>query len=169
MDISFNKTNGVAAVYFIKKFMTKFPELKYLVLVIKAFLKTRGLNETFHGGLSSYLVTILVISYLLEIKKFETDKQLLLSEHLLNFFELYGTKFNYRDLGLSIRKGGFYFKRSDRDWENFQKPISLCVENPQDPTIDIGRASHRFTDVHSAFQHAYDTLKFNSSQHKSIL
>lgn len=119
MDISFNKTNGVAAVYFIKKFMTKFPELKYLVLVIKAFLKTRGLNETFHGGLSSYLVTILVISYLLEIKKFETDKQLLLSEHLLNFFELYGTKFNYRDLGLSIRKGGFYFKRSDRDWENF--------------------------------------------------
>lgn len=119
MDISFNKTNGVAAVSFIRKFMAKYPEMKYLILVIKAFLKTRGLNETFHGGLSSYLTTILVISYLLEINKYEHKKKLLLSEHLMNFFELYGCKFNYRDLGISIRKGGFYFKRSDRDWENF--------------------------------------------------
>ncbi len=63
MDISFNKSNGVAAVNFIKKFMVIYPEMKFLLLVLKAFLKSRGLNETFHGGLSSYLLTVLVISY----------------------------------------------------------------------------------------------------------
>ena len=119
MDISFNKSNGVAAVSFIKKYMTIYPEMHFLILVLKAFLKTRGLNETYHGGLSSYLITLLVISYLQEISKYEMKRKLLLSEHLMNFFDLYGTKFNYRELGLSIRKGGFYFKRSDRDWENF--------------------------------------------------
>ena len=119
MDISFNKCNGVAAVSFVQKYLLIYPEMKFLILLIKAFLKSRGLNETYHGGLSSYLVTILVISYLQEIYKYNLERPLLLSEHLMNFFELYGGKFNYRDLGISIRKGGFYFKRSDRDWENF--------------------------------------------------
>ena len=125
--------------------------MRYMILVLKAFLKSRGLNETYHGGLSSYLLTLLVISYLQETSKYDHKRPLLLSEHLINFFELYGCKFNYRDLGLSIRNGGFYFKRSDRDWENFQRPISLCVENPQDPSIDIGKAAHHFTNVQQAF------------------
>lgn len=53
-DISFSKVNGVAALSFIKKFLILYPEIKYLLVIIKAFLKTRDLNETFHGGMSSF-------------------------------------------------------------------------------------------------------------------
>ena len=42
----------------------KFPELRPLILVLKAFLKSRQLNETFTGGVGSFLLTILVTSYL---------------------------------------------------------------------------------------------------------
>ena len=85
------------------------PELKYLVLVVKAFLKSRDLNDPYHGGVSSFTITLLVISYLQMINKhLEAEalkkskkhgqtgpKKLLLSEHLINFMELYGFKFNY--------------------------------------------------------------------------
>jgi non-canonical poly(A) RNA polymerase PAPD5/7 len=115
----------VSALRFIKKFMILYPELKYLLIVLKAFLKIRGLNETYQGGLSSYLLTTMLISYLQEIKKIEANNNLLLSEHLFNFFHMFGIRFNYKELGISIRNGGFFFLRMDKNWDNPSRPISL--------------------------------------------
>ena len=39
-----------------------------------------------------------------------------LGKHLIDFLELYGTQFNYDDVGLSIREGGFYFLKDSRGW-----------------------------------------------------
>jgi non-canonical poly(A) RNA polymerase PAPD5/7 len=44
--------------------MKKYPELRPLMLVLKAFLKARQLNEAYHGGISSFLLTMLVTSHL---------------------------------------------------------------------------------------------------------
>lgn len=44
--------------------MEKYDCLKYLVLVLKQFLLERDLNEVFTGGISSYSLTLLVISFL---------------------------------------------------------------------------------------------------------
>jgi non-canonical poly(A) RNA polymerase PAPD5/7 len=115
MDISFNAVEGLHTIKLIQKFQIEFPELKFLVLVLKAFLKSRGLNQTHTGGISSYLLTILTISYLQQYFQ-NKGQRTLLSEHLLNFFELYGLKMNYKDVGISIRKGGSYFKRKERGW-----------------------------------------------------
>lgn len=171
MDISFSRANGVAALSFIKKYLILYPELKYLLVIIKAFLKTRDLNETFHGGMSSFVLTLLIISYLQESRKDPKNEASLLSEHLINFFHLYGVRFNYNELGISIRNGGTYFLREGRDWlaMNRNKSVTLCVENPQDPTIDLGKAVFNMPQIHTAFQHAYDTLRFNSSKSESLL
>ena len=64
IDISFNRTNGIYCVKLVKTLLRKYPELKPLLLVIKAFLKCRELNETYTGGVSSFLLTMLVTSYL---------------------------------------------------------------------------------------------------------
>ena len=94
-----------------------------------------------------------------------------LGKHLIDFFELYGTQFNYEDIGLSIRKGGKYFQKSTRGWEGWDEPsrFRLCVENPQDPEVDIGRSAYNIKKVQRAFQHAYDTLIFNNSSSASLL
>ncbi|CAI2371144.1 unnamed protein product [Moneuplotes crassus] len=171
VDISFSRGNGVAALSFIKKYQLIYPELKYLLLIIKAFLKTRDLNETFHGGMSSFVCTLLIISYLQEIKKEKQNHSLLLSEHLLNFFHLYGVRFNYNELGISIRNGGSYFLRQSRGWlaTNRSKAVTLCVENPQDTTVDLGKGVYNMTQVHAALQHAFDVLRFNTSNSESLL
>ena len=64
VDISFNRTNGIYCVKLVKFLQKKYPELRPLILILKSFLKSRQLNETYHGGVGSFLLTMLVTSYL---------------------------------------------------------------------------------------------------------
>ena len=132
VDISFNRENGIYCVKLVKQLLKKYPELRPMLLVLKCFLKSRQLNETYHGGVSSFLLTMMVVSYLQrQYKKGGTDN-IDLGKHLIDFLELYGTQFNYEDIGLSIRKGGMYFQKSSRGWEGQDERSRhrLCVENP---------------------------------------
>ena len=90
VDISFNRTNGVYCVKLVKFLQKKYPELRPMILVLKAFLKSRELNETYSGGVGSFLLTMLVTSYLQrKYKEGGTDK-MDLGRHLISFLELYG-------------------------------------------------------------------------------
>jgi non-canonical poly(A) RNA polymerase PAPD5/7 len=103
VDISFNRTNGIYCVKLVKHLLKKYPELKPLLLVLKCFLKSRQLNEPYHGGVGSYLLTMLTSSYLQRKYKDGGTEGMDLGKHLIDFFELYGTLFNYEDVGISIR------------------------------------------------------------------
>jgi non-canonical poly(A) RNA polymerase PAPD5/7 len=106
------------------------------------------LNETYHGGVSSFLLTMLVVSHLQrQYKRFGKHTDVDLGKHLIDFFELYGTLFNYEDVGISIRNG--YFTKESRGWEGWDERsrFRLCVENPQDQEVDIGKASYNIKRV----------------------
>lgn len=64
VDISFNMSNGVKSAELIKDFKQRFPVLSKLVLVLKQFLLQRDLNEVFTGGISSYSLILMTISFL---------------------------------------------------------------------------------------------------------
>ena len=143
-----------------------------MIMVLKAFLKSRQLNETYHGGVGSFLLTMLVTSYLQrQYKKGGTGK-MDLGTHLIQFFNLYGMMFNYERVGISIRKEGSYFCKQKRGWANLQDEktrFRLSVENPQEPEVDIGRPAFAIKKVQRAFQHAYDTLVYNQMGSVSFL
>jgi hypothetical protein len=63
-DISVGMEGGLRACTAVKEKMQSIPELRPLVLVLKLVLKERGLNEVFTGGLSSYAIFHLVLSFL---------------------------------------------------------------------------------------------------------
>ena len=85
--------------------MLERPNLRPLILVLKAFLWSWKLNDTASGGIGSYLLAILVICYLQNHKDEEND----LGQHLVNFFDFYGNKFDYENMGISILKNGDIF------------------------------------------------------------
>lgn len=64
VDISFNVNNGVRTVELIKHYSNVFPMLPKLVLVLKQFLAQRDMNEVYRGGLSSYSLILMVVSFL---------------------------------------------------------------------------------------------------------
>ena len=72
-----NQSNGVATCKMINEYLKKFPALRAIVLIIKAFLNQRSMNEVYSGGLGSYSIVCLAVNFL------QVSRRHLLSHHLL--------------------------------------------------------------------------------------
>jgi hypothetical protein len=79
-----------------------------------------------------------------------------LASGLLDFFELYGVKLNYRQTGLSLRHGGAFFEKRGRPgWLSAERPHLLSIENPLDPSADTARAAFNIGAARRAFGQSY--------------
>jgi DNA polymerase sigma len=73
-----------------------------------------------------------------KLRRNEIDPEQNMGTLLMEFFELYGKHFNYDEVGISIRKGGFYYSKRSRGWYRGGQAYLLSVEDPQDPgTSDL--------------------------------
>lgn len=176
MDISFNQKNGVKSAKLIKDFCKTFPSLPKLVFVLKQYLLQRDLNEVFTGGISSYSLILLVVSFLQlhpRIKELQSPlSNVNLGVLLIEFFELYGVYFNYAEAGIRIKDGGSIVPKETLQREmasaQGQTPGAgvihdtssiLCIEDPLTPGNDIGRSSYGALNVQKAFDAAYGKLE----------
>lgn len=144
VDISFNMSNGVKSAELIKNFVSQFPVLPKLVYVLKQFLLERDLNEVFTGGISSYSLILMCISFLQLHPRPDAVVDGNLGVFLIEFFELYGRKFNYMHTGIRIRDGGRYISKEEmqKDMIDGHRPSLLCIEDPLLHSNDIGRSSY---------------------------
>ena len=161
-DLSFNCLSGPKAVQVIKMFKQQFPILPQLVSIVKQFLLERDLAQVFTGGLSSYAVTILVISFLqLHPRKDPCSDNL--GVLLIEFLHLYGHDFNYSCLAVSIRDGGQLLQKTDllpdtninQRWSDVQ---GFAIEDPLQPLKDIARGTFNGEIIKKAFALAYRRL-----------
>ncbi|KAJ6650119.1 Non-canonical poly(A) RNA polymerase protein Trf4-1 [Pseudolycoriella hygida] len=159
VDISFNMQSGVQSAELIKDYKRKYPVLSKLVLVLKQFLLQRDLNEVFTGGISSYSLILMCISFL-QLHQRQNFDNANLGVLLLEFVELYGKKFNYMKTGISIKMGGRYIPKEElqRDMVDGHRPSLLCIEDPLTPGNDIGRSSYGALQVKQAFEYAFIVL-----------
>ncbi|KAJ1519609.1 hypothetical protein ONE63_004883 [Megalurothrips usitatus] len=161
VDVSFNMSNGVKSAELIKKFKLRYPVLYSLVLVLKQFLLQRDLNEVFTGGISSYSLILMTISFLqLHPRQSALTPGANLGILLIEFLELYGKKFNYMKTAIRVSEGGSYISKEEvqKNMKDGYRPSLLCIEDPLNITNDIGRSSHGALYVKQAFEYAYIVL-----------
>ncbi|XP_077599162.1 terminal nucleotidyltransferase 4A isoform X1 [Stigmatopora nigra] len=159
VDISFNVETGVKAASFIKDYVQKYPVLPYLIFVLKQFLLQRELNEVFTGGISSYCLILMVISFLQLHPRIDArNPNENLGVLLIEFFELYGRHFNYLKTGIRIKNGGAYIAKDNMAMTNGYRPSMLCIEDPLLPGNDVGRGSYGAMHVKQVFDYAYTVL-----------
>ncbi|KAJ6501894.1 hypothetical protein C8R45DRAFT_895053 [Mycena sanguinolenta] len=175
VDLSINQDNGVIAGGIINGFLRDFGgggnnnclALRALVFMTKLFLSQRGMNEVYTGGLGSYAVVCLVISFLQmhpKIRHGHIDPDRNLGVLVVEFFELYGRRFNYEEVGISLRDGGSYFGKRQRgwgwgeQWSGGRKGGLLSIEDPGDPTNDISSGSYNFQNVRKNLAGAHEIL-----------
>lgn len=165
-DVSFDMQSGPEAAKFIKDALDAVPPLKPLCLVLKIFLQQRELNEVYSGGIGSYALLVMLLTYL------QTHSSKLIHGHsheqsrieqnlgvlLIEFLEFYGRSLNIKDVGISCRDGGHFFKKKERGFFDTKKPHLLTVEDPQAPTNDIAKNSFNFQKVRFAFMLAHRLL-----------
>ncbi|XP_038070014.1 terminal nucleotidyltransferase 4A-like [Patiria miniata] len=158
VDISFNMRSGIACAKLIEDFIRQYPRLPYLVFVLKQFLLQRDLNEVWTGGISSYSLILLAVSFL---QMHVQPEPINLGVQLIEFFELYGVNFNYFKTGISVMDGGCYFSKDDARGKMTQGygTSLLCIEDPLNPGADICKNSYGFLEVRKAFGYAYSVLK----------
>ncbi|KAJ3781377.1 hypothetical protein GGU10DRAFT_366944 [Lentinula aff. detonsa] len=180
VDVSINQSNGTVGADVINGFLRDMftsttvshlegsIALRALVMFTKMFLSQRSMNEVYTGGLGSYSIVSLVISFLQmhpKIRRGEIDADQNLGVLLLEFFELYGSFFNYENVGISVRDGGTYFNKRQRGWYNDSSNYkgkggasSLSIEDPIDITNDISSGSYGFSKVRATFAGAHQIL-----------
>lgn len=68
-DLSFNKMDGLKQITELQKAFDLYPEMKYMIVIIKCILRQRDLHETYSGGIGSFLLFQMVLAYLREVRR----------------------------------------------------------------------------------------------------
>ncbi|GAA5912761.1 uncharacterized protein JCM6883_006225 [Sporobolomyces salmoneus] len=143
-----------------------------LVLLVKAFLAQRGMNEVFTGGLGSYSIICLVISFLQLHPKIQSA-QIQPSRNIgllfVEFLEYYGKHFNFDEAGITLKGRGGYFNKHDKGWFRQNQPYLLSIEDPNDPSNDVSGGSHNIIRVRQTLAGGFDTLSATILQRQSLL
>lgn len=162
VDISFGVCSGKENAKVVLEYCERYPLVRPLTLIIKYYLKQKFLNNSWSGGIGSYTLVIMIISYLqLHGNKKEENT---LADHLLEFFALYGTQFNYEESVISILNDGKYLNKVDKNWTNKKNPHLLSVEDPHNPGNDVGSIAFKIESAKEAFFQAYNLLTQAKSQ-----
>lgn len=81
---------GLECVSLVKDYMREIEVVEPLILVLKHMLKVWNFNDPYHGGLSSYAVFLMIVSFLQVNNKPTKLDQANLGELLLDFLKYYG-------------------------------------------------------------------------------
>jgi non-canonical poly(A) RNA polymerase PAPD5/7 len=115
VDVSFENTTGLKAIDTFKHWKKQYPAMPALVTLVKHFLAMRGLNEPVNGGIGGFSVICLVVSMLQQMPDIQSRS--MNGEHyygdlLMDFFDLYGNKFNYQTMAISLNPPAYIPKVS---------------------------------------------------------
>ncbi|KAG2089214.1 hypothetical protein BD769DRAFT_1527146 [Suillus cothurnatus] len=153
VDISINQGNGVVAGDIVNGFLNGMRgcgfALRSLVIIAKAFLNQRGMNEVY---------TWRFLQMHPKIRRGEIDAEKNLGVLVMEFFELYGCYFNYEEVGISVRNGGSYFSKRQRGWYDFTKKNLLSIEDPTDSSNDISKGSYGIAKVRQTLAGAHGIM-----------
>ena len=84
-------------VSYIKKEIDNFKEIKPIVLFLKRYMKINRLNSSFHGGISSYSLFLLVNAFIKSMNFAENS----IGQNLYGFFEFY-SNFNFGIYSINV-------------------------------------------------------------------
>ncbi|KAI9660106.1 MAG: hypothetical protein M1821_001458 [Bathelium mastoideum] len=157
VDVSFENPTGVHALSTFDSWKRDYPAMPFLVYVIKQFLSMRGLNELYMGGMSSFTIVCLVVSFLHHhpiVQNGSMPQLDHLGNLLLSFFDFYGNHFDVRTQEVQLNPPGLLPKRKDASG-NIDR---ICVIDPNNFSNNISRGTRHTAVILRAFSEAYRTL-----------
>ncbi|GJJ69358.1 non-canonical poly(A) RNA polymerase PAPD5/7 [Entomortierella parvispora] len=190
VDISFDHLDGIQSGSVMTKFLEETPGLRSLIIILKHFLLIHNQNTPFLGGMGSYTLMIMIVSFLQmhpHVQSKAIDPEANLGVLLIEFFELYGLSFNYNRVGISIADGGSYIPKTSTSKK--EGPATLQTFDPNNAANDTGRVTTQFPAIRNLFKSTYSNIitelqrrdqllstrskeevtKYRAGQHESLL
>ena len=142
---------------FTAAYLAEFPTLRAIFIVLRCALEMRNLNTPFEGGLGSYSILMMIVAALKQNSgQFARND---LAKHLLHVLDFYANADLY-DVGYCINPPQIFSKASSLSFPlNPLKPYLLCLQDPADPTNDLGRKAYAIKHVQKLFEQASKGIK----------
>jgi non-canonical poly(A) RNA polymerase PAPD5/7 len=169
VDISFEQRGGIDAQYYFSKWQNDFPDLRYLVALVKQLLLMHKLNEVNSGGLGGFSIICLVAFFLHETVKDES-----LGTMFLQFLDYYG-KFDLSrhrivmvppSLQPKVKMRRIIFHTSADISQGHigidgrpEKVGRLSIQDPTNPENNISGGSSEIQRIFTLFRTTHDTLR----------
>ena len=146
-------------VSYINQSLISYPIIKSLLLILKRYLKTMKMNKSFHGGLSSYSLYLLIYTF---CKKFplviSSSGKALYS--FLGFFSM----FEFEKYGVDVENTNIYYYLNNNyiynnyynlEEQNIKKEINII-----DPLskLNVAKSSFKVDEIQDTFRSAYNFL-----------
>ncbi|KAM5475600.1 putative polynucleotide adenylyltransferase [Microsporum audouinii] len=156
VDLSFDNNSGLAAIDTFKAWKEEYPAMPVIASIIKHFLLIRGLNDVATGGLGGFSIICLVTSILQHLPRGVGEPNL--GSVLMDFFDLYGSRFDAGAVGIQFDPPGYFYK-TVRGIYNASKGTRLSIIDPNNPDNDISGGTKEIPRIFGAFADAYQSIK----------
>ncbi|OQS01142.1 hypothetical protein ACHHYP_01754 [Achlya hypogyna] len=153
---------GLRATEVVRAGVASMPQMRPLVLVLKSFLREKGLNNAFLGGLSSYALVLLALHYLLTSP---VDQSL--GDAVLGFLEYYGTVFDHTRTCITwwLDDEGRLRSREYLVAPTAEGAPRLVLDDPADLSqcglFNVGAGAYALARVVAAMENAFYAVTFH--------
>ena len=167
IDISIQEEKhfGLKCVALVKSYLSEYVVLEPLILALKTILKNANLNDPYTGGLSSYGLILMVVSYIqstIDQNNYNEDEEDLIGKTFYGFLGHYGVYFdfnNYVILTYPIKDTNNNIIDNDSPLDFGQNSHELIIVDPLNKKNNVAKSTHQFMNLKMAFMIAFMVTK----------
>ena len=151
---SINNNNEISIVSYIKKQLEEYPEIKPVLRLLKRYFYIKKMNSSFEGGLSSYNLFLLVLSFAKYQKFFNLNQSKIinLGLFLMQFLEFFGKFFDFKNNLININSPYIY---ELNNYISYRSGKSIIILDPL-TGLNASKSSYKIGEIQKMFINALD-------------
>ena len=167
IDISVenDKHFGLKTVELVKSYMKTYPVLKPIILALKTLLANGNLNNPYTGGLSSYGLILMVVSYIqskIENKKYNSESPTILGDTFINVLGYYGILFNFNQfiiITYPVNNDNINTNDKELSYSLGTNSHELIIIDPLNKQNNVAKSTFQYMNIKMAFMIAFMVAK----------
>ena len=166
IDISMSSEThfGLKTVTLVKEYLGTYKVLKPIILALKTLLKNGGLNDPYKGGLSSYGLILMVVSFIqseIDNEKYNEDSPTIIGETFLNVLGHYGIFFDYNNYVIITYPVNAKNDNIDKDntYQFIPNTHELIIVDPLNKQNNVAKSTFQFMNIKMGFLIAFMVAK----------
>ena len=152
MNINSNNNDSEKSIVpYIKEQLNIYPEIKPILILLKRYFYIKNMNSSFVGGLSSYNLFLLILSYskYTNITQNKIDN---LGDFLIQFLSFFGQIFDFKNSTVNINSPCIYEPNNSI---NYNSGKTLTILDPL-TGLNASKSSYKIFEIQKMFYNAYN-------------
>ena len=145
------KDNEKSIVIYIKEQLNIFPEIKPILILLKRYFYVKNMNSSFEGGLSSYNLFLLILSFA-KYNNITQNKITNLGHFLIQFLSFFGKIFDFKNSTVNINSPYIY---EPNNFINYNSGKALTILDPL-TGLNASKSSYKIFEIQKMFFNAYN-------------